>query len=182
MSSHLTIEVKNGKSFVKFVPDAKMFGFAAARALPENLTKKDKAVCESINLPYGTLERWRAESNPYFDEWVENYLLINSGGTRLLKKMLEDVGIKKAMEGDFAFWKAMAIKHGVIAADSANLNVIPVNLQNYDQWTPEQLEAQRNTLLSSLIPMAEGVGPEVAATPETGGPESDPARTPPLPE
>lgn len=182
MSSHLTVEVKNGKSFVKFVPDAKMFAFASSRALPENLTKKDQAICEQINLPYSTLQRWRAESNPYFDEWVENYLLLNSGGQKLLKKMLEDVGIKKAMEGDFAFWKALSIKYGVIAPDSANLNLVPVNLQNYDQWTPEQLEAQRNTLLQSLLPVADGAGSEVAPASEAGRPEGDPGRTSPLPK
>lgn len=181
MSSHLTVEVKNGKSFVKFVPDAKMFAYASQRALPENINKPDKTICEAISLPYGTLQRWKAESDPYFTEWVENYMLLHSGGQKLLKKMLEDVGIKKAMEGDFSFWKTMAIKHGVIAPDSANLNLIPVNLQNYDQWTPEQLEAQRHSLLQSLLPMAEGVGSEMADAPQTGGSESDPARTPPVP-
>lgn len=170
----------NGKEEITFTPNPQMMVFGFARCEPTNFDKKDADVLSQVNIPTQNLSRWRREYDPYFDEWLENFIMIHSN-VKLLKNMLESVGIKKAMQGDFSFWKAIAIKYGVISSDTQNLNVIPVNLQNYDQWTPEQIESQRNSLLQNLLPMADEGGVAMADAAAGQGSESGSPGAAPLP-
>lgn len=154
----------NGKTEVQFVPMSQMYAFAMARAMPQNAAKDDAEICEFINLKKQTLNNWRNDYNPYFDEWLENFILTHTN-KKLLKQMLEAVGIKKALEGEFNFWKSLALREKIITPEAMNLNVIPVDLKNYDEWNESEIASQRQALLDSLRPALDqgGFGVDDAA-------------------
>lgn len=151
-----------------------LFGFARASAKYAGL--EDWEVGEKVGLHMDAITKWRGEYNPYFDEWLDDFVLTHSN-KKFLKDMLEGVGVRKALAGDFQFWKPMAIRERVIETESMNLKLIPVNLGAFDEWTPEQLEANRDTLLEALRPVAGQEEPGVAPDPTAGASESNPVRT-----
>lgn len=172
MSSYLVPRVVSGKTYIQFNPTPQMYAYAMQRGKPENISRRDDEICEQINLHPSNVAKWRKEADPYFSEWLENFLLRNSS-VPILKKMLEDVGNQKALEGEFNFWRQMALKHGVIAHEQQTLNIVPVNLSQYDKWTDAELESYRHSLLSAVKGVEEQGGVTVVEASADGGHKGD---------
>jgi hypothetical protein len=163
----------NGKTEISFVPSPQMYAFAMARSLPHHAHLDDKQVMETMNYNGDVVVRWRREYNPHFDEWLEGYLLTHTS-KKMLKAMLESVGVKKAMEGEFNFWKALSLREGVIKPDSMNLNVIPIDLGKINDLDPEQLEGAKQALLESLRTPRDDGSTEMDGAAEEKGPQGHP--------
>ena len=123
--------------------------FALSLFCDKNMKGKEpEEIGEAIGIgakAYKQFLKW----DPYFSEWLEESRLALGGKSR--KQMLDMVGMEKAMSGEFNFWKAMAIKEGVIAADTINVGLnIPSNLDNFKDMTDEQLAGAENSIMAAL--------------------------------
>jgi hypothetical protein len=178
--SCLVEKIINGKKFVEFNPLPRMVLYAYARCEAKYADWSDDRVAEHVGVKPSTLATWRKEYDIYFEEWLEDFILLHSN-RHFLRDALESVGVRKALEGEFNFWKPYAIREKVISPDSQTLNIIPANLSNYDEWTPEQLVDERDRILASLRPMENQDGSGVGDTLEEPRPESGEGGTPALP-
>lgn len=174
--SCLVSKMINGKTEITFVPSPQMYAFAMARALPNNADKKDIDVMETVGMVGQTLYKWRQDYNPHFDEWLEGYLITHTS-KKMLKAMLESVGVQKALEGEFNYWKVLALREKVIQPESFNLNVVPIDLGRMGDMSDAELESARKTLMASLLPVRDEGGIGVADSPQEEGPKSNPTGT-----
>ncbi len=165
----------NGKTEISFVPSPQMYAFAMARSLSHHAHLDDGQVLETMKMNESVVVKWRREYNPHFDEWLEGYLITHTS-KKMLKAMLESVGVKKAMEGEFNFWKALSLREGVIKPDSMNLNVIPIDLGKIDEFSPDQLEDARQVLLQSLRPDRDSGESAMDGATQEEGTKGNPAR------
>lgn len=173
--SCLVSKMINGKTEITFVPSPQMYAFAMARALPPNADKKDTDVMETVGMVGQTLYKWRQDYNPHFDEWLEGYLITHTS-KKMLKAMLESVGVQKALEGEFNYWKVLALREKVIQPESFNLNVVPIDLGRIGEMNDIELEAAKQTLLESLRTPRDTGESGVDGAPEEKGPKSNSAR------
>ncbi len=165
----------NGKTEVTFVPTPQMYAFVMARSLPTNADKKDAQVMETVGMSPHTINGWRSDYNPYFDEWVENYLITHTS-KKMLKAMLESVGVQKALEGEFNYWKVLALREKVIQPESFNLNVVPIDLGRIGDMSDAELEDAKQVLLSGLRPARDSGEFGMDGPAEEERPKGNPAR------
>jgi hypothetical protein len=168
----ITVQRVRGVEMIEYHPSMKMLLFVHARAHPKTKHLSDDDVCEGVGLSRDQIRRWRKAYNPYFDEWLtewlENYTNSN------VREALEMVGLKKALEGDFQFWKPFALREKIIQPDQQTLSVIPVSLDNYDNLSDDDIKSLQSTLLLAARGVDESGGIGVAEPLDKEGPESSP--------
>lgn len=134
---------------VEFCPTTQMQLFAMTYLCdPEFKGKQPETICEAIGLPtkcYGGFLRYE----PYFSEWLERRRLELGGRSR--KVALQAVGMERALSGEFNFWKAMAIKEGVIDPDKLEIGaLIPADLGALRGMNGSDLKALENSAMAAL--------------------------------
>lgn len=160
--SVLEERIINGKKEISFNPDLKMKLFAYAVSCdPRYIGLAPEEVLPAIGLRRDMFTRWQRDYDPYFSEWLEGVMMTFRGGN--IKKMLEFVGLQRAFDGEFNYWKAFALREKVISPDQMNVGVIPATLGVYSEWSAEQVEQHSRTLLEAL---------RGESDPTLGGPES----------
>jgi hypothetical protein len=177
MHEYLTL-VKNkyGVEETVFSPCPKMKMFAYTYSIDPDLKGKNPdLVCEALGLKKGQHREWERKLNPYYEEWLEEVRVRHA--PKNLRNMLEFVGREKAFEGDFSFWKVLALREKLIAPDSSVVAVIPANLGAFSDWDEAKTIQHRNSLLASLRPMENEGGLDMAPGDSQGQPEGDPCRT-----
>lgn len=161
MMAHQVLEKyeKAGVELVRFNPTPAMQLFAMMYFCDRTLTKRTpETVCEAAGIALSTYKRF-LDYEPHFSEWLEDRRMVLGGRSR--KALLETVGMEQALKGEFNFWKAMAIKEGVIDPDKLEIGAtMPTNLNAYKEMTPDDLKALENTVLAEL--RGEGVPGEIA--------------------
>lgn len=148
-----------GVEFMEFTPTAKMQLFALSYLCDiEFKGKEPEYVCRAIGLS-DAIYREFTRYEPYFSEWLEKRRLALGGRSR--KAALEAVGIERALAGEFNFWKAMAIKEGVIDPDKLEIGAaIPADLGALRKMSDHDLKALENSVMASL--RGEGEPGEIA--------------------
>lgn len=143
---------------VEFRPTMKMlrvvveFNKAENCKLPTEEILKSAGVAESewrnwnnnfIVHEYGPDGELTASKN-HFDEWFDSALSIKPGEER---QMLREIGMQKALSGDFNFWKELARTYAATTKEEAprETKAIPFNLPT--NATKEQLLEFRQKLL-----------------------------------
>ncbi len=168
----------NGKKEISFNPDLKMKLFAYAVSCdPRYVGLAPEEVLPAIGLRRDLFTRWQRDYDPFFEEWLEGVVMTFRGGN--VKKMLEFVGLQRAFDGEFNYWKAFALREKVIQPDQLNHGLIPATLGVYSEWSEQQVEQHRTTLLEALrgdsveaVPaMADATGSPLAGEAPGGGPE-----------
>jgi hypothetical protein len=151
----------NGRKEISFNPDPKMLLFAYAVSCDKKyigLAPED--VLPELGLRRDLWSRWQRDYNPYFEEWLEGVMMTFRGTN--VKKMLEFVGLQRAFQGEFNYWKAFALRERVINPDQLNHGLIPATLGVFSEWDQGQVEQHCNTLLEALRGPGEG-DPALAA-------------------
>ena len=150
----LKIKRVHGVELVEFVPSPSMRIYAlSAFCDPKLIGKKPDVICRAIGLGANSYKSF-LQYEPHFSEWLEETRAMLGGKNK--RALLEYVGMEKAAGGDFAFWKAMAIKHGVIETDKLTIGVdIPSNLSALGEMDESKLLAYENTILATLRGEAE---------------------------
>lgn len=166
-----------GVEVFDFHPTPQMQLYAMMLFCDRTLSKRTpEAVCEAAGIPTSAYRRF-LDYEPHFSEWLEDRRLILGGRSR--KAVLEAVGMEQALKGEFNFWKAMAIKEGVIDPDRLDVGAaIPANLGAFKEMTPDELKTLENTVLADL--RGEGVPGEIALVEGPSGwePEGNPGGAP----
>ncbi len=179
----LVKSMHNGVEVIQLRPNQKMMAFAFALTLDPGCRGKQpneilvhSGIAQDLNSAEKILRRWRNDYNPYFDEWLEDVQV--KFHPKNVKNMLEFVGLNEAFKGEFTFWKAFAIREKVIQPDQVNHGIIPADLGAFNEWTEEQVEQHRNSLLFGLRALEDQGSIDLAPSPTEGGSEGDPRGTP----
>ncbi len=147
---------------------------------PQFIGKDPDEICLGIGLGKHSYKNF-CQFNPHFDEWLESTRAMLGGKNK--KALLEYVGMEKALEGDFSFWKLMAQREGVISADTLNIGVnIPSSLGEFEGMDDDKLKALENTIMATLRGAPVNGPLTLSEGPDGWQRQSDPPRTPPLPE
>lgn len=145
------IEVKliNGVEVLKFNATPAMKTFAAAAFCDPALSGKDAAtICRSAGISDAMYKRFLSYE-PHFSEWLESERMRLGGKNK--RAMLEAVGMKLALDGDFQFWKPLAMREGVISPDRLDIGAaLPANLNSFKDMNEQQLLALQDSLMATL--------------------------------
>lgn len=163
----------NGISVTEFNPTPQMRLFALSAFCDPALSGKEpEFICASIGLSKSAWRRFM-EFEPHFSEWLEDMRLTLGGKSK--KRLLEMVGMERALAGEFNFWKPLAVREGVINPDQLNVGLnIPANLGALKDMNDEQLAGLENSVMAAL--RSETQPGEIAMVEGPGGwePESNP--------
>lgn len=166
----------------RFVPSAKMYRVAAEFNKDENQGLSNEELLKKCSVSQAEWKRWWTENtvvseNPdgtintrnHFEEFWDSNMQMKSGEERAL---LKQIGMHKAMEGDFRFWKEMSSTHGAIqdAPLESPKKKIPAKLP--DNATREQILDLRQKLLESQRALGDsgGIGLVRTTTRRSKGP------------
>lgn len=163
----------NGKTVIgiEFRPTLKMLRTVVEMGLDKNQGKSTEEILEQCGVTESEWKRWWSEGKfleekegrtverNYFEEWWDSALQIKSGEER---EMLRQVGLQKALDGNFNFWKEMARTYGSVTEEPAEgpKKAIPFNLPT--NATPEQLRDARQKLLESHRAVDDSAGSGMA--------------------
>ncbi len=138
-----------GVDLMVFNPTTQMQLFALTYLCdPEYKGKTPETICEAVGIARNSFDRF-LKYEPYFSEWLEKRRLELGGRSR--KVALETVGMERALAGEFNFWKAMAIKEGVIDPDKLDIGAsLPANLGALKEMNVNDLKALENSVMASL--------------------------------
>lgn len=177
----ITVTVsQDGKERVSFVPTTKMRSFAIALfAEPDLRGKTPEDVLRYLGFSPKLWKTWQGY-NPYFEEWLEEVEVQYS--PKHIAREIEAVGLEKALEGDFQFWKLFALKHKIIQPDNATLTIIPANLGNFSEWSEADVEKHRSNLMETIRGIPDQGRDDLAPEDSREGSESNPRGTSTLPE
>lgn len=98
-----------------FHPTAKMKRWVQARCHPDNIELSDHALAKKVGFSKNLVRGWLLKHQ---EEWL---LWFNSEYERRmapLKDLLRAVGVQRALDGDFRYWREMAVAYGVIAIEN----------------------------------------------------------------
>jgi hypothetical protein len=129
----------------RFNPTAKMLEFAVARSAPKNASKTNDELCADIGIAATTVQGWQNKYGSHFSEWLSEALETYSAPIR---EALHSLGLKKALEGDFNFWKALATHHKAVDPDRIDINVLPARVKRLEEMTKEELAEYQQRLLA----------------------------------
>lgn len=157
-----------------------MLKVALAFSRAENQHESNEAILKKLKISEDEFASWFriyvvTEQNPdgtvrasrnYFEEWWDEQLQIRSGEE---KEMLRAVGMRKALDGHFQFWKELSRTYGTISPEFVehHHHVIPFNLGHEDA-TPEALKAARQKLLAAQRTVADRGGVDLVSPPPEG--------------
>lgn len=154
-----------GVTVVKFNPTPPMKAFAISAFLDPSVSgKSPEEICRAAGVSAALYKKFLS-FEPQFSEWLEDFRISIGGKNR--RAALEAVGYQEALKGDFAFWKVLAVKEGIISHDRLDIGAaIPANLGAFNNFSEDQLSDLRDSLLSGLrsvedagtINLAEGPG------------------------
>lgn len=165
---------------IEFRPSLKMLKVALAFSRAENLNQSNAEVLKALKITEDEFGSWFrdyviTETNPdgtikssknYFEEWWDEQLQIKSGEE---KEMLRAVGMRKALDGHFQFWKELSRTYGTISPEFVehHHHVVPFNL-GHENATPENLKAARTKLMAAQRTLADRDGLDLASAPPEG--------------
>lgn len=174
-------EIVSGVPVVRFTPNAAMKVFAmTAYCDPEMAGKSPEEICRQAGVPLATYKRFLSYE-PYWSEWLEERRIQLGGKNK--RAMLEAIGMERAMEGDFQFWKPLAQREGVISNDRLDIGaVLPASLGSFNNFTEEQLTGIRDSLLSGLRSVEDQGSIAMVEGPSGWQPEGSAAGAPAVPE
>lgn len=156
-----------------FSPTTKQLRVVVAMNRDDNQRKSNEDILEECGV---TAAEWKAWWNDYvivnygpdgevqstrnyFQEFWDSALQIKSGEERAL---LRQVGMQKAVEGDFRFWKEMAQTYGSVTSEPAEPTRKTIKFELPKNATPEQLREARQKLLESQRAVGDGGGAGLA--------------------
>lgn len=113
---------------VEFSPTPKMLRYVIAVNKAENISKSNLEICKELGISEPEFSRWHNDfvihefdkdgnvkaSKNHFQDWFDEVLEIRSGEER---EMLRAVGMKKALEGEYNYWRDMSKTYGAISND-----------------------------------------------------------------
>ena len=155
--------VKDGHSRVvgvEFSPSLKMLRVVVEMSKDEHQKKTNEEILKICGV---TEKEWRdwwngyiiheygpdgevTSSKNHFQEWWDSALQIKSGEERAL---LRQVGMQKALDGNFNFWTEMAKTYGSVTDEPAEPARKTIKFDLPKNATPEQLREARQKLLES---------------------------------
>lgn len=154
----------------EFVPTNKMLRLVIEYNKESNRGLSNEEILKKCGITEAEHQSWwrdhvivpmNADGTPgqprnFFEEWFDNALEIKSGEER---QMLMQVGMQKALEGNFNFWDKLARTFGVINPEAVHEKpmTIPFNLK--DDLTPEQIADARQKLLAAHRSMGNSGSP-----------------------
>lgn len=157
---------------VRFEPSVKMLRFVVALNNPENSKFSNSEILEKLSISDKEHAAWWNdfvihEQDPqgnitnslnHFEKWFDNALQIRSSEERAL---LRHVGMTKALEGNFNFFKEMGKTFGAITDEEVDRapSVIPFTIRG--DATPEEIADARQKLLSEVRALEHASGPRV---------------------
>jgi len=177
----LVQEIVAGVPVVRFNASPAMKVFAmTAFCDPEMSGKTPEEICRHAGIS-PSLYRKFLSYEPHFSEWLEDRRIALGGKNK--KAMLEAIGMEKAMAGEFNFWKPLAQREGVISNDRLDIgDALPANLGSFENFSDEQLQGIRDSLLSGLRAVEDSGTIDLVEGAEGWQSKGDPTGTHPLPE
>lgn len=170
-------EYQKNKKLFEPTPSMKLLAYAMF-ADPRTRKMSFNKILEEVGITEKGFKNWRKNFSPFFDDWLEEMRVLLKGNKDQKKNILEFVGMERALSGDPAFWKPLAIREGVISNDEVNVNLIPANLGKYSELSEAEIDRHRNSLLANLRSV-EDEGVITLATGTTEGEQgSDSSGTP----
>lgn len=155
---------------VEFRPNLRMLRVVVEMNKAENNMMATEEILEKCNVKESEWIRWQNEyvvheygpdkeilaSKNHFADWLDSALQIKSGEER---QMLREVGMQKALAGEYNYWKDMSRTYGAVSAEpiETQKKAIPFNLPT--NATPEQLIELRKKLLEQQRSVGDGAGP-----------------------
>lgn len=158
-----------------FEPTDRQKLFAACYfCVPQYKNMEPGELCKELGFKEDAFDKWCKD--PYFQEWIDDQRGLFSRGPSIKKAMLEYTGMRKALEGEFNFWKPLSIREGVINPDQVN-HGLNINLGAFNDFSPEQVNQHADLLLDSLCAMEGKEELGLAQSDSGSGPESNPSGT-----
>lgn len=102
-----TIEMK-----ASFSPTAKMKTWVMERVLPENIQLSDHGLLMKLGYSKNLLWNWKTKYGGAWDAW---YDLEVQGRKDAVKAILKHVGMRRAVAGDYRYWRHFAKAYGVLS-------------------------------------------------------------------
>ncbi len=160
--------------FTTFLPDQKMKLFAMSLFCDKEISSGNTAVvCRAAGLPENSYEKFCKDYDPWFSEWLEQRRFALGGRNK--RAALEAVGLEEALKGNFAFWKPLAIREGIIDHDKMEVGLnIPVSLPALKELDDSQLKSLEDTVMASLRGEADSGEIAMVEGPQRWEPEGDP--------
>lgn len=176
----LEVRTVNGVEVTKFHATPAMRLFALSSFFdPELRGKSPDKICKAIGISNARYREWLGYE-PWFSEWLEELRASLGGANR--RAALEFVGMQQAMNGEFNFWKAMALKEGVISPDRLDVGAaIPANLGAMKDASQSDLDALQNSILAGLRSQGEPGEVALVEGPDGWERESDQSGTAEVP-
>lgn len=169
----ITTKEVAGVPVTVFNPNAAMMIFSMYAFCDKDLSgKSPEKICEAIGIARNSYDQFQ-KYNPFFEEWLESRRLALGGKSK--KAALEAIGMEQALKGEFNFWKAMALKEGVIAPDKMEIGIsIPSNLPALKELDDEHIAALENSIMATLRGESESGEIAMVEGPEGWEREGDP--------
>lgn len=145
---------------VEFLPSNKMFRYVMAMSLEKNASKTNEQVAKELGLRPAEIDSWWRDytivienkdgtntARNYFEEFFDESLQIRSGEER---EMLRIVGMKRAMEGNYNYWRDMSRTYGTISAEQVEHKHMIIKFDELrSDATTAEIEDRRKKLLDA---------------------------------
>lgn len=156
----------------EFVPSMKMLRVAIEFNKAENADVPTDDILKKCGVSNAEWNRWRNEyvlieydenkepkgSKNFFEEWLEDVLEIKEKEERELLRL---IGMQKAVEGNYNFWKDLSRTYGAISAEQVEHKHTILQVKIKADATPAELNELRQKLLASnrgAVGNAKGAG------------------------
>ncbi len=159
---------RNGQQIgIKFYPTPNMRIWVQERVKPEHKGKSDEEVARSMGANESYVKYWANRYGEHFLDWYEIEL---ERAISPIKALLHAVGIEKALEGDFQYWKELSRTWGVISAEQVEQKIsVSRAADQYDNLTEEQLIERQKKLIRQAQSLEHERTDDVAGESSVGG-------------
>jgi hypothetical protein len=96
-----------------FKPTSKMQVWVAQRVLPDNVRLSDHALLQKLGFSKNLVWTWKVRHGAAWEVWAASTM---GAYQELAKALLKSVGMRKALAGDYKFWRDLAVAYGLIPA------------------------------------------------------------------
>lgn len=142
---HIVLD-KNGQEREEFTPTAHMIVFAQHKARFPHLS--DSECCKEIGLRKETYNNWCNRYGARFSNWLFECMDMFVDDKKA--QLLEAVGMIKATQGEYQFWRDMARTHNVIKEEAKNEVKIAIGTTDFSSLSGKDLEYERERLLAEV--------------------------------